>query len=46
MRHWYLPKARPIGKKTIAQMEERIRGHFAGLGYRVEFVSDEDGMVG
>lgn len=46
VRHWYLPKARPIGKKTIAQMEERIRGHFAGLGYRVEFVSDEDGMVG
>jgi hypothetical protein len=42
--HWYHPKVRPIGKKTIARLEEEIRGHFARLGYRVEFVSVEDLM--
>lgn len=35
--YWYLPKVRPIAKKTIAQIEARIRDHFAGIGYRVEF---------
>ena len=42
--HWYHPKVRPIGKKTIARLEEEIRGHFARLGYRAEFVSVEDLM--
>lgn len=35
---WSYPATRPIGKKTIAQLESRICTYLSGKGYHVEFV--------
>ncbi len=35
---WSYPATRPIGKKTIAELESRICAYLSGKGYRVEFV--------
>lgn len=38
---WAYPKAQPIGKKTIQEMEDSISAYYAKQGYRVEFVDTE-----
>ena len=35
---WFYPKTQPIGKKTIAKIEEHITSYYAKQGYTVEFV--------
>lgn len=39
--NWFYPKTQPIGKKTIAKLEEHITSYYAQQGYTVEFVDIE-----